>query len=62
MSSLCGAFQCVLMHAVVHFTASKAKAGCIHIICFFLVACARHMGAWGGPLSCLHCVVHFTAF
>ena len=38
MSTLCGAFQVVLMHAVVHFTASKAKAGCIHIICFFLVA------------------------
>ena len=75
MTTLCGAFQCVLLHAVVHLSAfqckswihgglgwsivmttlevhfsksacmqwciwvlSNAKAGCIHIICFFQVA------------------------
>ena len=58
-----GAFQCVCMHAVVHLSAFQCKSWLhSHNMFFFKGLCARHMGAWGGPLPCLHCVVHFRSF
>ena len=58
-----GAFQCVCMHAVVHLSAFQCKSWLhSHNMFFFKWLCARHMGAWGGPLPCLHCVVHFRSF
>ena len=51
MTTLCGAFQCVLLHAVVQFECFSMQKLDAFTYFVFKWLCARHMGAWGGPLS-----------